>query len=774
MRGAFICLVGFLALLSAPTAAQGPSLSPPVTGVVLDSSGGALVGASVLYRTQAGLQRGTTDASGRFEILDVPASGVAISASFPDFRPETVNARPGAELRIVLQPDTVIETVTVSGTPPAARVTSATKTDTPLRDVPQAVSIVSRDLIDEQRMQAMADVVRYMPGVGIAQGEGNRDAPIMRGNATTSDFFVDGVRDDVQYVRDTYNVERVEALKGPNALAFGRGGAGGVINRVSRQADWSPSREVGVQLGSWNDRRVTTDLGAAVNANMAVRVTGMYQAADSYRDGVGLERYGLNPTASFAVSGATTIRVGYEYFHDDRTADRGVSSFGGQPLRTSRSAFFGDPAQSNARIDASVATAFAEHRFGNGVTLRNRVSYGSYDKFYQNVFPGAVNPAGTMVSLSAYNDATRRDNFFNQTDVLLQGRTGRLRHSVVAGFEFGRQLTANSRGIGFFTGAGANVTSISRPVESPTVSQPLEFRFNAADSRDNRGTARITSLYLQDQVWFTERIGAILGARLDHFAMDFRNNRTGQDLTTRDPLLSPRAGLIVKPAGRLSVYSSYSLSYLPRAGEQLTSLSLTNQALAPEQFRNYEAGTKWEITPALAFTAAAYQLDRRNVAIPDPVDPTRALLVDAQRSRGVELELAGRVTKAWFVTGGYAYQHGRLTETISATARSGASLPMTPTHSFSMWNKLDLSRRWSAGAGIIHRGESFTSLDNAVVLPSFTRVDGAMFFQVTPVIRAQVNVENVFDTWYFASAHNNTNITPGTPRAVRLSFVSRF
>ena len=144
-------------------------------------------------------------------------------------------------------------------------VSSATKTTTPLRDVPQAVSVVTSALIADQRMASMADVTRYMPGVGFAQGEGNRDTPILRGNSTTSDFFVDGVRDDVQYFRDVYNVDRVEALKGPNAMIFGRGGVGGVINRVTRQADWGQAREASLQFGSWDNKRFTADVGRGLN-----------------------------------------------------------------------------------------------------------------------------------------------------------------------------------------------------------------------------------------------------------------------------------------------------------------------------------------------------------------------------------------------------------------------------------------------------------------------------------------------------------------------------
>ena len=182
----------------------------------------------------------------------------------------------------------------------APAVASATKTVTPLRDVPQSVSVVTSTLIADQRMQSMADVVRYMPGVGMAQGEGNRDTPILRGNSSTSDFFVDGIRDDVQYFRDLYNVERVEALKGPNAMIFGRGGVGGVINRVTRQADWGQSREASLQVGSWDNRRFTVDVGQGLNETVGgARHRRCTRTRTSYRDGVGIERYGFNPTVAF-------------------------------------------------------------------------------------------------------------------------------------------------------------------------------------------------------------------------------------------------------------------------------------------------------------------------------------------------------------------------------------------------------------------------------------------------------------------------------------------
>jgi catecholate siderophore receptor len=232
--------------------------------------------------------------------------------------------------------------------------------------------------------------------------------------------------------------------------------------------------------------------------------------------------------------------------------------------------------------------------------------------------------------------------------------------------------------------------------------------------------------------------------------------------------------LIYKPIVPLSIYGSYSLTYLPRAGEQLSSLSPTNQALDPEEFVNYEVGAKWDVMTSLSFTAALYRLDRGNVVVPDPTDPAVSILVDAQQTKGLELGVNGYLTRAWSVAGGYAYQDGQITRSISATAQAGATLAQLPKHSVSLWNKYDFSARFAAGMGVIYRGDVFTSTDNTVLLPSWTRVDAAIFYNVTPTLKAQVNIENLLDATYYPSAHSNTNITPGAPRGVRFALTTRF
>ena len=775
----FLFLLAALARPAGAAGEAGQAIEPSLHGRVLDGTGAPVPNAQVTIRPDLGGPPTTlvTDGRGEF-VLPVAAGAYRVTVAADGFmeasRRLTVTAGT-PRFDVVLSVGGFSESITVDA-PAGGRVNTlgtATKTPTPLRDVPQAISIVTRELIADQRMTGMADVVRFMPGVTMAQGEGNRDTPILRGNASTADFFVDGVRDDVQYFRDVYNVERVEALKGPNAMIFGRGGAGGVINRVTRQADWGQERELSLQIGSFDNRRITADFGAPLNDRVSGRVTGLYENSDSYRSGVGIERYGVQPSAAFRLGPGTILRGSYEYFHDERIADRGISSFEGRPVATDPSTFFGDPTQSPTNATVNLLAAVVEHRFNNMVTLRNRVSYGVYDKFYQNVFPGPVNADGTHVRISAYNNATDRQNLFNQTDLVLRARTGGIAHTVLVGAEIGRQETDNFRSTGYFAPAGTPVTSIEVPLAAPTTTLPVTFRQSATDA-DNHGVARVAAVYAQDQIELTSRLQAVAGVRFDTFDMEFTNNRTGVELSSQDRLLSPRLGLIYKPVAPLSVYGNYSLTFVPRAGDQLSSLSLSNQALEPEEFRNYEVGAKWDIAPALGVSAALYRLARGNVAVADPADPIRSILVDAQRTTGLEVELSGALTPDWQVIAGYAHQDGEITRSISANAEAGATLAQVPAHSVSLWTKYRLASRWAAALGVINRSAMFAATDNRVVLPGFTRVDAAVFFDVTSALRAQVNVENLLDEDYYASAHSNNNITPGSPRAVRFSFTTRF
>jgi catecholate siderophore receptor len=668
-----------------------------------------------------------------------------------------------------------VQRVTITGTAERGydvkASSTATKTDTLLRDTPQAITVVSRELIRDQAMQGMADVIRYVPGVVTAQGEGNRDTAVFRGNSSTGDFFIDGIRDDVQYYRDLYNIDSVEALKGPNAMIFGRGGSGGVINRVSKQPTWTPVREVSATVGSWANRRVTADVGQPISDTAAFRVNAMVEDSNSYRDSVETRRHGINPTFAFRPGRDTSLVFGFEHFRDERTADRGVPGFNGRPLDTDPSTFFGNPELSTTWARMNAFTALLEHDFGNGVSLRNRTRYANYDKFYQNVYAASVvrvENAARVFDLGAYNNATQRTNLFNQTDLNFAFNAVGLRHKIATGIELGRQQTDNLRNTGSFS-AGKTV-----PVAAPYTTGTVSFRPSATDA-DNDGVATTGAAYIQDQVEFSPQWQAIVGLRYDRFDVDFTDHRTGRRFDVTDSPVSPRFGLVYKPLEPVSIYASYSRAFAPRAGDQLGSLTLSNANLEPERFTNVELGVKWDIRPNLSASAAVYRLDRKNVLVTDPANSAVSYVVpEGQRTRGVELGLQGKITRAWSVMGGYAYQDAQLLAASGTAQAAGATVPQVPTHTFSLWNRYDFSRRFGAGLGVVYRDSVFASTSNAVVLPSFTRVDAALFYNIGKDYRIQLNVENLFDKRYWASANSDTNITPGSPRAVRLTLAAKF
>jgi catecholate siderophore receptor len=773
-RSMLLPLVAHLLLALPLAAADAPGAT--LQGQVLDETRAPLPGAQVAATPEGpGAASSTvTDVRGEFT-LTLPAGRYTLTVAAPGFveARRVLTAPPASDQpqEFVLRVARFRDSVTVNATDGyrVEVISSATKTLTPLRDVPQSITVATRELIQDQLMLSMGDVMRYVPGITTHQGENNRDQVVIRGNNSSADFFVNGVRDDVQYYRDLYNLERVEALKGPSAMVFGRGGGGGVVNRVPKEAGFQPIRELRVQGGSYGHKRVAADVDRPLTGTVAFRVNAFYEDSGSFRDAVGLERYGLNPTLTLAPRPETRVTMGYERLHDTRVADRGLPSFQGRPAGLDVSTFFGDPEQSHVRADVHLGSAAVEHRVGR-VTLRNRTLFGDYDRFYQNFVPGAVTADQAGVALSAYNTATARQNLFNQTDVTYAVSTGALRHTLLGGVELGRQLTDNFRTTGFF---GGTATSITVPYADPApITTPLTFRQSATDA-DNHLRTRVSAAYVQDQVALSEAVQVIGGLRFDRFDLEYHNNRTGETLQRTDDLVSPRAGIVFKPVTPVSVYGSYGVSYLPSSGDQFSSLTTITQQVKPERFRNYEVGVKWDARPGLSLTTAVYRLDRTNTRSSDPNDPTRIVQTGSQRTDGYELGLQGRITPAWKVAGGYAYQDAFVTSATTA-ARAGAQVPQVPRHTLSLWNSYQFLPRLAAGLGVVYRSDMYAAIDNTVTLPGYTRVDAAVFYTLSASLRLQANVENLFDRTYYVNADNNNNISPGFRRAIRIGLTAAF
>ncbi|WP_156635369.1 TonB-dependent siderophore receptor [Methylobacterium sp. Leaf123] len=651
---------------------------------------------------------------------------------------------------------------------------SATKTPTPLLDTPQSVSVVTREQILDQGFQSIGEATRYVPGVIQAQGEGNRDELIIRGQRSNADFFVNGIRDDVQYYRDLYNIQRIEVLKGPNAMIFGRGGGGGVINRVLKEADGVPTREIVAQGGQFANKRVALDVGDRISDSVFFRMNGVFEDTATYRDFVDIRRYGVNPTMTFLLGPQTTLRLSYEFFHDDRTTDRGIPSQFGRPYRyrDNRTTYFGNPFLSPTYVNAHIATAQLDHVFENGVVMRSQSRIADYEKFYQNVFPGgAVNAAGTAVNISAYNSQTDRTNYFNQTDFTYQFLTGPVKHTLLGGFELGYQEGLSFRQEGFFATPGAPQSLAVNPL-SPLTRVGINFRnTTGANSVYDLGLA---AAYVQDQVELNEHVQLIGGLRFDHFDFSATDRGTRATNARVDDLVSPRAGIVVKPLPNLAFYTSFSISYLPSSGDQFSTLSPGLAIAQPEKFENTEVGVKYDVSPVLQLTGALFNLDRSNQRLPDPNRAGFFLTSGQTNTQGAEIGINGYLTDWWSVAGGYAFTDARITNNLSPTIVAGNFVGLVPLNSFTLWNKFDINPSFSVGVGFINQSHTFATSDQTVRLPSYSRFDMGLFYRINENVRAQVNIENLFDRNYIVSAHNNNNIMPGAPRTVRAQVIVRW
>jgi catecholate siderophore receptor len=675
------------------------------------------------------------------------------------------------------------ETIIVTGQVDGYRTvetTSGTKTNTPILDVPQSISVVTAEQLRDQSIRSVADLVRLFPGITSGQGEGHRDQITLRGNNSTADFFVDGLRDDVQYFRSFYNIDRVEAHKGPNATIFGRGGGGGIINRITKGALADQTLIAGsASVDSFGAYALSGDINVGFGA-AALRLNAFYEELNNHRDAYDGNRYGINPVVGLTLGERVKLQLGYEYVNDERVVDRGIPSAGilgtpsvgiignpSGPLRGFRDTFFGVEGVSESDFEAHVVTFRSETELSDQLTLSTQSLYGDYDKVYTNVFAATAiggTVAAPTLSLEAYRDPTTRKTLISQGNLQWRGQTGSIGHVILAGVEYTKQETTNQRINGFFDSVLVGQTSSDRrrvngiALSNPPVIPPVTFRAGAG----NRSVAtdlKQVSVYLQDQISFGDAVDLIAGLRYDNLKLGFTNVAGNVSFARTDDLWSPRVGLVVKPASNASVYVSYTKSFLPQSGDQFLTLDASLATLEPETFDNYEIGAKWDIKPGLTATVAVYRLDRGNTrAVVNNV----TVLTGSQRSSGFELGISGRITPAWQTAIGYAYTKAEITERTAA-APVGRAIGQVPRHQVSLWNRYDISDRLGLGLGVYHQAKSFTTISNLVALPAYTRVDAAVYFKITDNIDAQINVENLTNATYFPVAHNDVNISTGAP-----------
>lgn len=660
---------------------------------------------------------------------------------------------------------------------------NALKTPTPIIDVPQSLSITTADQITRQAFDSIGDIVLYTPGVINSQGEGHRDSVVFRGVRSTADFFVDGVRDDVEYYRGLYNLEQVEILRGPNALLFGRGGTGGILNRVTKKGvvgDTFTGFLASVDtFGAYN---LWADINLATSDTSALRINAAYESLNNHRDLFDGEQIGFNPTFRAELGANTTLDLSYEYADHERFIDRGIpSDDNGDPAKALRRITFGDPDNNFATFEAHVVRGTLQHAFSDNVKANFTASYGDYDKVYSNVFPVGYNPATNVVSIDGYIDTNQRQNLVLSGNLIGEFATGTVSHTLIVGGEYIDTSNNNDRFNAVFDTAVADGRRAD--VEFFSAARPFPLRGGVGRLADGRTTnlaftslnddteadLTVFSAYIQDEVKLADWLRVVLGARFDSFEITVLDNRNGSVRTRKDEEVTPRVGLILKPQDNLSIYGSYSETFLPRSGDQFADINPPNDALDPDTFSNLEAGVKWDIRPGLALTGAVFQIEQSSPQTSDE-NPDTLDVIDS-KIRGFEAQLQGQVTPAWFLSAGYSYLDG---EQVSRTGPTGLRLRELPENKFSIWNNFQATDRLGFGLGLTAQDESFADNGNTATLPAYARVDMAVFYQLSDNLRLQVNVENLFDELYFPNAHSADELTVAPPLNARFTITGRF
>ncbi len=658
---------------------------------------------------------------------------------------------------------------------------NALRTPTPIIDVPQSLSIVTADQIRMQGFTSLGDIISYTPGVNTSQGEGHRDAVVFRGVRSTADFFIDGVRDDVQYYRPLYNLEQVEILRGPNALFFGRGGTGGILNRVTKKGVIGDNfTGYKASADSFGEYDIEFDGNYSMSVNSAFRINAFYENLNNHRDFYGGDRFGINPTARFEIGGATTLDLSWEYIDHERFIDRGIpTGSDGRPVEDFRDIVFGDPDLNLTGLRAHLFRATLQHEFSENLKGNFSAFLGDYDKLYQNFYASSYKQSLTPneVTLDGYVDTTRRENGVLSGNLIGEFSTGGFNHTLVVGGEYIDTTSDQDRFNAFWdtTSDDNEIFSITRPLglrggAGVNIAGGSTVNSFSADLNDDTHVGiEVLSAYIQDEIEISDNLDLIIGARLDSFDIAVFNVPANDLRSRKDEEISPRLGLVFKPQEQISLYGSYSESFLPRSGEQFANINGNNNRLDPNTFTNLEAGVKWDLGPGLSLTAAVFEIEQSSPQVADN-DPSTLDVIDSTID-GFELQLSGQLTDRWFVSSGYSHLDG---EQVNRSGPTGLRPRELPENMLSLWNSFQINDSLGLGLGLSYQDESFINNGNSATLPSYTRFDAAVFYDVSDSLRVQLNVENLSDELYFPNSHSTHQATVGTPLNARLTISSRF
>ncbi|MDA8544376.1 TonB-dependent siderophore receptor [Alphaproteobacteria bacterium] len=654
--------------------------------------------------------------------------------------------------------------------------TSALKMPIPLVDVPQSLTIIGQEEIKLRGYGELGDLVRYTPGVNTSQGEGHRDAIVFRGVRSTADFFIDGVRDDVQYYRPLYNLEQVEILRGPNAMLFGRGSTGGALNRVTKKAViGADAASADLSIDSFGAYNLAADVNMTMSADSALRINAFVETLENDRDYYDGDRSGINPTYRRAIDNQTTLDLSVELMDHERFIDRGIpTGTNGAPVDSLRDTVFGSASLNTQTLEATIFRGTLTREFSDSVTGVFNVHYADYEKMYQNLYASGYDGTAGTVTLDGYRDPTDRTHMIINGHITNQFTAGGMSHTLLVGGEYIDTENKNHRFNSQWSTSGSDKETFALPASGSR----LDITTNSANAAttvnfDQDLHARTetditaTSFFVQDQIAINDKLQVLLGARFDDFELTLRDTEDPAAVTSEDRTwdeVSPRFGLIYKPQSNVSLYASSSETFMPRSGEQYKAVKAA--ALDPDEYENTEYGVKWDVSDELTVTASMFEQEAETESSVAGEGFIQQLEVD-----GFELQVNGKISDRTSVSFGYSDMDGE--------AGDGGTAYEVPETMYSLFIDHQASERLSYGIGLTYQDESIIKQKSRKsepqpYMPDYTRIDASLSYVMSDDTTVRVFIENLADEDYYPHSHATHQVSVGDPTNAKISLSRKF
>ncbi|MBS7562319.1 MULTISPECIES: TonB-dependent siderophore receptor [Pseudomonas] len=648
----------------------------------------------------------------------------------------------------------------------ATRSASATRTDTSIHETPQSISVVAKDAVEDLGATRLQDALDYAGGVGRANNFGGQGLTTftVRG-FTTGEFYRNGFPINRGYpnMPDANTIERLEVLRGPATMLYGRGDPGGTFNVVSKQPLPERTVTLGSQLNDQGMRRGTLDASGPLDEDgrLAYRLNVVGEGGDTFRDHVDTERYGVTPVLSWQVSDATRLIFEGDFMRNNAPLDRGVTRYAKQIGSASRDSFFGEKDVGKLHNDNNMAQLRFEHLLNDDWTLGGGVQWLDGSLKGNAVEANGIAADGRTLGRN-FNyrklEWTDRDAQLNLTGHF---DTAGLQHTLLTGIEYEdydyQSIIQRSSGA-----VGAYPIDLFDPLYGQP--RPALTRTPTHDKENLKTYAA----FVQDQVALTDKLKVLAGARFERFEHDYETYVPGgKSWQASDNAVTPRIGVSYDLTETLALYADTARSFKPNTGA-----SRLGGGFAPEKGKSYEMGLKWEaLDQQLSVDAAIYQIEKRNVLTTDPVDSTFSVAAGEVRSRGFDVNVAGNLTPEWRVIGGYAYVDAEVTK--DNVLRSGTRLLNIPKNSFSLLNMYEFQdgmlKGLGLGSGLRYVDERAGQTANTgFSMGSYTVVDLLGFYKVNDKVRLNLDLKNLFDRDYEEGAFGNVYAYPGAPRTLQV------